>query len=604
MRKPEQKVLGGNKNLKGRDYTELITKDEMNHRIREMMKCKQDIVYFANHYFHIINLDTGLGLITLYEKQEALLRHMSDEDRTIVLASRQTGKSTCYTIFVLWLTIFHPEKKVMIAANKSSTATELVGRIKLAYENLPNWIKPGLNVWNAQEVVFTNLSSFKGVATSSDAARGSSCNVLILDEFAFLPNNVADKFFASVYPIISSSKSSKVIIVSTPNGSGNLYHTIWEEANDKLNTSKDGWKGFRIDWYDVPGRDEEWKQQQIKSIGQDKFDQEFGNSFLASSFQKLITDAQIDTFRQFINKNPDIGEDIPIVGKHKTFTFRCYHKYDPQRTYLLSGDPSEGVGEDFAVVYVWDITDMQNVIMCAKYSNEFTPPSELAFVVWKMALCYGSPYVALEANSIGRGVLDKLFDTYEYENFVRMDKHNRIGIHSHVQIKSKACLWVTEFMTNMCMNIFIYDEDLTDCMDKFVKKDTKAHIIYSAMNKRDHDDHIMAMIWALWVLQYDNIEHYYTVVEYMDDGLGKQIPKFVAPLYGPDDVVKEINIDSKELLNIEWRKQKAEIMDATKVAWDREAALNERQVNWDGTPIKGVMHEDDPFEDDDVGFFM
>jgi len=176
-----QKILAGNPNLKGKKYTEIIPKTEHDHRVKELIKCKNDIVYFANHYFYIINLDTGLGLIELYPKQEELLKFMVDENRVITCAARQSGKSTMYNIFTLWLTIFHPEKKVMIAANKSSTASELIGRIKLAYEHLPMWLKCGVDVWNAQEVKFTNLSSFKGVATASDAARGSSCNCVIGD---------------------------------------------------------------------------------------------------------------------------------------------------------------------------------------------------------------------------------------------------------------------------------------------------------------------------------------------------------------------------------------------------------------------------------------
>lgn len=596
-----QKIVGGNPNLKGSDYTEVITKEEYQHRIKEIIKCKEDIVYFANNYFYIINLDTGLGLIKLYPKQEEMLKHMANEDRTIIMSSRQSGKSTSYTIFVLWLTIFFPEKKVMIAANKSSTATELVGRIKLSYENLPNWIKPGIKVWNAQEVQFTNLSSFKGVATSSDAARGSSCNIAILDEFAFLPNNICERFFTSVYPIISSSKNSKVIIVSTPNSTGNMYHDIWTEANDKLNKSKAGWKPFRMDWWDVPGRDEEWKEQQIQSIGEERFSQEFGNSFLSSSFQKLITDKDIEHFRQFIKQHTDQGEVIDLIGAHKAFKFTCYHKYDPNRTYLISADPSEGVGEDFAVSYVWDITDLQNVVMAAKYSDEHTTPAEFAFVLSKLAECYGKPFVAIESNNIGRSVLDMMYNVYEYENFVRMDKHNRIGIQSHVQIKSKACLWVQEFMTTPVLNVFIYDDDLTDCMDKFVKKDTKTHVVYSGLNKRDHDDHIMAMIWALWVLHPDNIEHYYTVIDYMDNGMGKTLPHVVAPLYGKNDEVKYIEKNTKEVLNLEWQKQKEELENETMVAWEREEAIS--KLNWDGTPIKEKDYDD--FDvDSDVGFFM
>jgi hypothetical protein len=601
MGEPVQKTLAGNPNLKGSEYTEVISKEEYDHRITELLKCKRDIVYFANHYFHIINLDTGLGLIELYPKQEELLRFMADEKRTIVLASRQTGKSTCYTIFVLWLCIFHPEKKVLIAANKSSTATELVGRIKLAYEHLPMWLKCGVKVWNAQEVVFTNLSSFKGASTSSDAARGTSCNVLILDEFAFIPNNLANKFFTSVYPIISSSKESKVIIVSTPNGVGNLYHEIWEEANDKLNESKDGWKGFRIDWFDVPDRDEEWKEIQIKSIGQERFDQEFGNSFLASSFQKLITDDQIDKFRKFQHEHKDLGKDIEIHSRNKTFEFRCYHPYDPKRTYLISGDPSDGVGQDFAVAYVWDVTDLANVIMVAKYANAYTTPTEFAFVLNKLAECYGKPFIGFESNNIGRSVLDTMENIYEYENFVRMDKHNRIGIQSHVQIKSKACIWVQEFMNTECLNVIIYDTDIMDDMDKFVKKDTAQHIVYKAIGKRDHDDHIMSLVWALWILHPDNVEYYFTVIEYGDNGLGRSIPRYLAPLYPPDADIKPIELNSKKILDAEWREQKAEMEKQIGIVYDREEAL--QKLNWDGTLNKDEYEEE--FEGDGgFGFFM
>jgi hypothetical protein len=523
---------------------------------------------------------------------------MAEEKRTIVLASRQTGKSTCYTIFVLWLCIFHPEKKVLIAANKSMTATELVGRIKLAYEHLPMWLKCGVKVWNAQEVVFTNLSSFKGAATSSDSARGTSCNVLILDEFAFIPNNVADKFFTSVYPIISSSKESKVIIVSTPNGVGNLYHDIWEEACDKLEQSKDGWKGFRIDWYDVPARDEEWKQQQIKSIGQERFDQEFGNSFLASTFQKLITDDQIDVFRRFRKDHAELGSDIDIHSKNKSFHFTCYHKYDTKRTYMISCDPSDGVGQDFAVAYVWDVTDMNSIIMVAKYSDAHTVPTELAFVLNKLAECYGKPFVAIESNNIGRSVLDTMETVYEYENFVRMDKHNRIGIQSHVQIKSKACMWVQEFMTTECLGIKLYDPDLMDDMDKFVKKDTSQHIVYKAIGKRDHDDHIMSMVWALWVLHPDNVEYYFTVLEYGDNGLGRIIPKYLAPLYAPDEDVKPIETNSKKILDQEWREQKADMEHQIGIVYEREKIL--QKLNWDGTINVDEYDGDD--EDDGFGF--
>lgn len=561
-----QKIVGGNPNLKGMNYEESISRADYNHRIQEIARCKLDIVYFANHYFHIINLDTGLGLIDLYPIQEELLRFMADEKRAIVLASRQTGKSTCYTIFVLWLCIFFPEKKVLIAANKSNTATELVGRIRLAYEHLPNWIKPGVTTWNKQEVEFTNLSSFKGASTSSDSARGTSCNVLILDEFSFIPFNVANAFFTSVYPIISSSKNSKVIIVSTPNGVGNLYHTLWEEANDKIKKSKDGWQPFRMDWWDVPNRDEEWKEIQIKSIGQERFNQEFGNSFLASSFKKLIQEETIEKLRIFQNDHKDTGLGVDISGTNKSFEFVRYHEYDNHRTYLMSSDVGEGVGSDSATAYVWDVTDMTNIIMCAKYSDSRTTPSELAYVLYKIALCYGSPFIAIESNGIGRSTLDMMFDVYQYENFVRMDKNNQIGIRSHVQIKSKACVWAQEFFTTPETNIIIYDEEMIKEMDAFIKKDTAVHTVYEAM-KGKHDDHIISLIWALWVLCPDNVEHYFNVVEYMSTGIDRVLPKIMTSLFDDTPVVET---NTQNILDIEWQKTKQEIQQQVDEAYRKE----------------------------------
>ena len=280
--------IRGNENLKKPNTVIHVPESKQQEYIQEIMGCKHDIIYFAEKFFTIISPAKGKHLIELYPKQKKLLRAMVDEKRLISLASRQVGKTTTYTIYALHQTIFYPEQGVLIAANKKDTALEILGRIQMAYECLPGWLKPGLIEYNKGKVKFANLSTIQGVATGSSSARGSSAKILILDEFSFVPNNICREFWNSVYPVISSSKDSKVIVVSTPNGVGNLYHSLWEKSqNGEQDAEGEGWKGIRIDWYDVPGRDEVWKKQQIEALGQADFDQEFGKRSI--KIKNLVT---------------------------------------------------------------------------------------------------------------------------------------------------------------------------------------------------------------------------------------------------------------------------------------------------------------------------
>ena len=283
----EENFIRGNENLKKPNVAVHVTEQQRIEYIKEIKKCKEDIIYFAEKFFTIISPAKGKHLIKLYDKQKQLLRAMVDRTRVISCASRQVGKTTTYTIYALHQTIFFPEQKILIAANKKDTALEIMSRIQMAYECLPNWLKPGVIEYNKGSMKFSNLSAITGVATGSTSARGSSANILILDEFSFVPHNMCREFWNSVYPVISSSKTSKVIIVSTPNGTGNLYHALWEKSqNGDIDDEGHGWYGIRIDWWDVPGRDEHWKKQQIDALGVDDFNQEFGN---CGSLDTLIT---------------------------------------------------------------------------------------------------------------------------------------------------------------------------------------------------------------------------------------------------------------------------------------------------------------------------
>lgn len=439
--------------------------------------------------------------------------------------------STTYCIFLLWYLIFNSEKKVLIAANKKATSLDILSKVSLAFEMLPNWIKPGLLEYNKGKMKFGNLSEIVAEATSSDAARGTSCNILVLDEFAFAEQS--EKFWASVYPIISSDINGKVIIVSTPNGVGNLYQKIWDKANTNGPDNDEGWKPIRVDWWEVPGRDEKWKQQQIASLGSEQiFLQEFGCVFISSTWKKLISDEMIMKLRQILIHDNIKSEILSVDDEDKEckFTYISYHKFDPRRTYLAAGDSSEGTLGDASVLYVFDITNFSNIKLCAKFSQNNVSTTEFAYIIYNILKKYYNPYLAIERNTTGCAVLDALCETiYNYENVVILNKHNKPGIFSHMQIKQKACLWIRELFAINEFNIHLYDATVIDEMDTFIKKDTAQHIVYGAMVKK-HDDHIMCLIWAMYILSQELLQRYYNIVEWDVTDIGKAIPKVICPL--------------------------------------------------------------------------
>ena len=531
---------------------EKISDDEFQRRVIEIAKCKRDIVYFAEKYYRVINLDKGLHIIKLYDIQKEFLRFLVDNNKVICVSGRQQGKSTIYCIYALWYACFHPEKKIMILANKAATALELLGRIIMGYEYLPHWIKPACLVLNKGEITFSNMSSIRAFASSSDAARGFSANCVILDEFAFLQKNIADKLFTSMYPVISSSKNGKFIIVSTPNGTDNLYYDIWCQANSKeVGKNLEGWKPFEMYWYQVPGHSEAWKQKQIAAIGAQRFAQEFDNQFLAKSDnKKLIPDDVLEKYRIKISeyKAQDIKskkQKIVSQNEDELYEFDMWHEFKPNRTYLASADISEGIGSDASVLYIWDVTDLSNIVMCAKFSSNVTSLVQFAYVASKMLALYNNPWLAAERNGVSAGMLDSLRITYGYQKIMVENKKREPGIYSHVQVKSKACLWARDMMTTSCFGWTIYDKDLVDELAIFVKKDTKGvQNVYHAMpGPNSHDDHVMAFIWGAYALHNDRVQDYFMVIDTVTTQIGQVYAQYLQPLeaYDPNDVAKLTN---------------------------------------------------------------
>jgi len=277
----KEKFYLGNQNLPTVD-TKFEYTPEM---VAEIKKCKKNILHFAENHFTIINLDRGKEKIALFPCQKKVLRSLRDNRFVILLSSRQAGKSTMMTIYSLWNACFNDDQRILIVANKEQTAKNIFKRVRLAYEQLPNFLKPGVVEYGQTSMTLSNGSSIGISTTSSDAGRGESVNITILDELAFIDNHIVEKFWESVYPIISSSKKSKIFIASTPNGTDNLFYRLYQGALQGENN----WKAERIDWWEIPGRDEKWKSDTVRTLGsQDIFDQEFGNCVTGESTLDII----------------------------------------------------------------------------------------------------------------------------------------------------------------------------------------------------------------------------------------------------------------------------------------------------------------------------
>ena len=292
----------GNINVKRDGIQQQWSKEQ----VIEYAKCSKDPAYFARTYVKIISLDKGLVNFDLYPYQESMFEHFNENRFSIVLACRQSGKSISSVVYLLWYAVFHPEKTIAVLANKGATAREMLARVTLALENLPFFLQPGCRALNKGSIEFSNNSRIIAAATSGSSIRGMSVNLLFLDEFAFVER--AAEFYTSTYPVISSGKDTKVIITSTANGIGNTYHKIWEGAVQKVNE----YKAFTVNWWDVPGRDDEWKRQTISNTSQLQFDQEFGNCLESRSqitvlINNIVYEIRIGDFYDCIRTRETLG---------------------------------------------------------------------------------------------------------------------------------------------------------------------------------------------------------------------------------------------------------------------------------------------------------
>jgi hypothetical protein len=396
-------VYLGNPLLKRANTPIEFTKEQ----IEEYIKCKDDPVYFAQNYVQIVTLDHGLQPFKTYEFQEKLINNFHNNRFNICKMPRQTGKSTTCVSYLLHYAIFNDSVNIGILANKATTARELLSRLATAYENLPKWMQQGILVWNKGNIELENGSKILAASTSASAVRGMSFNILFLDEFAFVPNHIADAFFASVYPTITSGKSTKVIIVSTPHGMNHFYR-MWHDAEK----GKNEYVPTDVHWSEVPGRDEVWKEQTIKNTSEQQFKIEFECEFLGS-VDTLIAPSKLKTL---VYDNPikqSAGLDIHEQPKDK-------------HDYVITVDVARGVGEDYSAFIVTDITTFPHRVV-AKYRNNDIKPMLFPNIIWEIAKSYNSAFILCEVNDIGDQVASILQYDLEYQNLLMCSMRGRAG---------------------------------------------------------------------------------------------------------------------------------------------------------------------------------
>ena len=375
--------------------------------LTEYMKCKENPEHFIESYVKIVHVDKGLVSFDMYDYQRDMIHKFNDNRFVICKMPRQTGKSTTIISFLLHYILFNESVNVAILANKGAVARELLSRLQLAYEHLPKWLQQGAVVWNKGNIEVENGSKVIAAATSSSAVRGSSFNIIFLDEFAHVPQNIAEQFFTSVYPTISSGESTKVLIVSTPLGM-NMFYKMWIESIEKRND----YVPIEVHWSEMPGRDEKWKEETIRNTSEVQFTQEFECEFVGSTYT-LIAPSKL---RTLVFKTPI----------HSNNNLDVYEEPIKNHTYALVADTAQGKGLDYSAFNVFDVSGMPYK-QVAKFRDNTISPMLYPNVIFNVGNKYNQAHVLVEVNDIGSQVADTLHYDLEYENIMIITMRGRAG---------------------------------------------------------------------------------------------------------------------------------------------------------------------------------
>ena len=457
--------------------------------IQEVVRCSKDIVYFCEKYQKIISIDEGLMPFEPYDYQKEIMHTVNENRFVICKMPRQTGKTTTMVAVMLHYALFNPDFNIAILANKAATAREILGRLQLAYENLPWFLQQGVVEWNKGSIILENGSKIFASSTSASAIRGMSINLVYLDEFAFVPSTVQDEFFSSVYPTISSGRTSRVLITSTPNGM-NMFYKLWHDAEKGFND----YATVSVNWWDVPGRDEAWKEQTIRNTSEKQFAVEFECEFLGSS------DTLIDAhkLRHLVFNNPlEHNENLKIFAKP-----------EPERIYTLTADTSRGVGNDYSAFVVFDVTEVPYKVVATYRSNTIAPVL-YPKAIYNAARAYNNAQVLIEINDIGQQVADILHNDLEYESIISAQWKGRagqivgggfgggdsqLGIRTTPAMKRVGCAMLKTIVENDRM--IINDFDILSELTTFVAN--KRGTNFEA-EQGQNDDLAMCLVFFAWL---------------------------------------------------------------------------------------------------------
>jgi hypothetical protein len=456
-------------------------------QIEEVIKCSKDINYFIKTYTKIINLDKGLINFDMYPFQEDMSRTIVDNRFTVIKTCRQAGKTTTAAAVILWHAIFNDSYTIAILANKLSTAREILSRVQRGYENLPKWLQQGVVTWNKTNIELENGSQIIAASTASSAIRGFSINFLYLDEFAFVPRNIQDDFFTSVYPTIISGTNTKVVITSTPNGF-DLFYKIWINSVEGRNE----YANFSVSWWDVPGRDDEWREKTIANTSEDQFRQEFEAEFLGSA-NTLISP---NVLRSLTFTTP--------ISSHYEGSLTVYKEPERGGVYFCVVDTSRGVGMDASAFVVIDVSSVPyEVVAC--YKNNIIDPLVYPDVIHNVVKNYNEAYTLVEINDNGQQIADILHHDYEYEHIIFTSVKGRAGqvigggfsssvqrgVRTTKQVKRIGCSNAKTMIEKE--KIKLHDFNLINELSTFIQKGTS----YEA-DIGSHDDLIMCVVLFAW----------------------------------------------------------------------------------------------------------
>ena len=456
-------------------------------QIEEVIKCSKDINYFIKTYTKIISLDKGLINFEMYPFQEDMSRTIADNRFTVIKTCRQAGKTTTSAAVILWHAIFNDSYTIAILANKLSTAREILSRVQRGYENLPKWLQQGVVTWNKTNIELENGSQIVAASTASSAIRGFSINFLYLDEFAFVPRNIQDDFFTSVYPTIISGTNTKVVITSTPNGF-DLFYKIWINSVEGRNE----YANFSVSWWDVPGRDDEWREKTIANTSEDQFRQEFEAEFLGSA-NTLISP---NVLRSLTFTTP--------ISSHYEGSLTVYKEPEKGGVYFCVVDTSRGVGMDASAFVVIDVSSVPyEVVAC--YKNNIIDPLVYPDVIHNVVKNYNEAYTLVEINDNGQQIADILHHDYEYEHIIFTSVKGRAGqvigggfsssvqrgVRTTKQVKRIGCSTAKTMIEKE--KIKLHDFNLINELSTFIQKGTS----YEA-DIGSHDDLIMCVVLFAW----------------------------------------------------------------------------------------------------------